>query len=195
MQRVLEWEANRKQTAAFFGIAVQSLDAWVNRGCPCEKQAKFLMFYLPEVVQWRYQNDNKAKLDLTAERARLAKEQADKTAMENARIKGLSVDVERAGLMVDKVFMAFRSRVLAIPARAAPHIHGCESIAKTRDEIEAALYEALNELADINIADIAAAGISIEDEATAEADDKPVGRPRKKAKSRGKRRARAVANR
>src|SRR3712207_9208065 len=65
--------------------------------------------FMGDVIRWIVEQELKAagfepgdlpeKLDLTAERARLAKEQADKTAMENALARGELVrvsDVEKA---------------------------------------------------------------------------------------------------
>jgi phage terminase Nu1 subunit (DNA packaging protein) len=94
VNRVIEWEANKKQTAAFFGVSVQALDGWVNRGCPCEKRGRSLIFYQPETVQWRYSREDDSPLNLEQERARLASAQAAKVEMENQVKRGEYAPIE-----------------------------------------------------------------------------------------------------
>jgi phage terminase Nu1 subunit (DNA packaging protein) len=195
VKRLSEWEENKKRTAMFFGVSPQSLDGWVSRGCPCERRGRALMFYLPEVVAWRdARRAPDDDLDLTAERARLAKEQADKTEMENKRIRGESVPAAHAVTMLEKIITAFRSKVLSIPTKAAPLVHGCKNLAETRDQIEAALFDALNELANIDILHLSTAKGGGDGAPAAKTDSQPVGRSRKKAKPGGKRRAGPVAD-
>jgi phage terminase Nu1 subunit (DNA packaging protein) len=62
-QRVTDREANRKQTGAFFGVSVTTVDNWVSRGCPSEKRGKFMMFYLPDVVEWREHRKTQGNCD------------------------------------------------------------------------------------------------------------------------------------
>jgi len=90
--------------------------------------------------------------DLYAQRARLTKEQADKAEMDNRKTKSELVPVTEAAKLLEKVVLALRSRILALPIKAAPHVHGCRSIAETKDALELSLHDALNELAQLDVA-------------------------------------------
>ena len=196
MQRVFDWYANKKETARFFGVSPQALDGWISRGCPVERNGRALKFYLPEATAWKLSEGKTTSsgLDLTAERARLAKEQADKAAMDNKRASGEFVLASQAADILQKIVMAFRSKVLSIPTKAAPLIHGCKTLAETRDSLEVALFEALNELAETPLANLSTAESGSNGKATAKANGKRVGRQRAKTKPGGKLGARTVAN-
>nr|USU31601.1 hypothetical protein NG677_20130 [Methylobacterium sp. OTU13CASTA1] len=63
--------------------------------------------------------------DLTAERTRLAKEQADGKAIENDLKRGRLIDAEVAGARWDHEIVKLRARMLAIPGDVAlslPHL-------------------------------------------------------------------------
>jgi phage terminase Nu1 subunit (DNA packaging protein) len=80
---------------------------------------------------------------LTAERARLAREQADAQALKNATIRGELVpaaDVERAW---GDVLRQVRSRILAVPSRLRQSLHLQPDVAS---EIDRELRDALTEL-------------------------------------------------
>jgi len=85
-------------------------------------------------------------LDLDAERARLAKEQADKIAMENARRREILVDSERVREWWRAIVTTARKRLLVIPKRVAPNVMGAASLPAVRDVLETEIYAALNEL-------------------------------------------------
>jgi phage terminase Nu1 subunit (DNA packaging protein) len=89
--------------------------------------------------------------DLYVQRARLTKEQADKAEMDNRKTKGELVPVSQAAKLLEKVVLAFRSQILALPTKAAPHVHGCKAIAETKEALETSLHDALNELAELDV--------------------------------------------
>lgn len=82
---------------------------------------------------------------LTAERARLAREQADAAALKNAAARGDAIPASEVKAKWVAILTAIRSRMLAVPSRVrmrAPHL--------TRDEVEiidAELRDALEEVA------------------------------------------------
>jgi phage terminase Nu1 subunit (DNA packaging protein) len=82
---------------------------------------------------------------LAAERARLAREQADAVALKNAVARGEYVPLDLVMKGVEIVFTAFRERCLAIPGKVAAM---CEM--RARGEVEGVvrdeIYEALEEL-------------------------------------------------
>jgi phage terminase Nu1 subunit (DNA packaging protein) len=95
---------------------------------------------------------NAATSQLTAERARLAREQADAVALKNKIARAEYVPLDEVMKAVEIVFAAFRERCLAIPGKVAA---SCEM--RSRGEVEEAVrdevYEALEELATKQILD------------------------------------------
>jgi len=71
--------------------------------------------------------------------------------LEAAERSGQLVPVEQARELLEIIILNFRSRVLSIPTKAAPHVHGCKTLPQTRDAIKTALYDALNELAQLDV--------------------------------------------
>jgi hypothetical protein len=82
---------------------------------------------------------------LAAERARLAREQADQVALKNAILRGEYVRLKNVQRGAETIFAAFRERILSIPGKLAAV---CEM--RSRAEIELVLrdecWEALEEL-------------------------------------------------
>lgn len=87
-------------------------------------------------------------LNLEAERARLAKEQADKTAMENGRLRGDLLPADQVTRAVTGAFARVRARMLSLPTKAAPRAVGKESLAEVQALLAGYVEEALAELAE-----------------------------------------------
>lgn len=85
-------------------------------------------------------------LDLVAERARLAKEQADAQAMRNAILRGELVSAEDLETVAGAIVDAIRAKILALPTRATPLVIGLNSHAEIRDKLTDLMHEALTEL-------------------------------------------------
>lgn len=84
--------------------------------------------------------------DLTAERTRLAKEQADRIAIENEAKRGKTLDAEEAELRWADEIVKLRARLLAIPGQVAlalPHLTKHEL-----SEIDRVLRDAMTSIAD-----------------------------------------------
>jgi phage terminase Nu1 subunit (DNA packaging protein) len=88
---------------------------------------------------------NSATAQLTAERARLAREQAEAVALKNAVTRGELVRLASVQRSAEIIFAAFRERCLSIPGKIAAI---CEM--RSRGEVEQIVrdevYEALDEL-------------------------------------------------
>jgi hypothetical protein len=86
------------------------------------------------------------KLDLTAERANLARVQRERIEMENAVTRGelvLGSDVEE---MWGSEFTRVKNRLMAFPTKLAPLMIAVKSQGEAHDMLQAVCYEALNEL-------------------------------------------------
>ena len=89
--------------------------------------------------------------ELTRERTRLAKEQADKLEMENATSRGELLPRAEVVSALQAVFAHCRARLLALPTRLAPLIAGEQSPAVVQDRITQGVHEALEELKSIKL--------------------------------------------
>lgn len=88
------------------------------------------------------------ELDLAAERARLAKEQADSQAMKNSELRGELIprgDVEPLMCMLTS---GVKLRLGSVPSRAAPEVRLAGSDVEAEELLRHFIDEALNELAE-----------------------------------------------
>jgi hypothetical protein len=138
------------------------------------------------------------ELDLNAERARLAKEQADAAAMRNAMSRGELLPAGEVRAAMEAAFGACRARLLAIPAKAAPLVVAAGGPAEVRDMLTEVVHEACDELADMRVeaalAEHVGDGAGGDDgdggvEGPAADDGQRVGRRAPRAVGRGQRRA------
>lgn len=95
------------------------------------------------------------RLDPAQERARKDRELADKAAMENAARRGELLDRADVDAAVTSSFSRVRSRMLSIPSKAAPLVVQDMEIAEAEHLLRSHVIEALQELADTNVAELA----------------------------------------
>ena len=88
-------------------------------------------------------------LDLGAERARLAKEQADAKEMENAVERGELVYIEDVAKRFEQSLNKVRMKLLAVPIKTAAEVVAAVDAKEAQSIIENAVIEALNELAEV----------------------------------------------
>ena len=86
------------------------------------------------------------ELDLVAERARLAKEQADRIAMENDITRGSVVPVRDAIRITTEMVGKVRTRLLAIPSECALQAASARTAPQAEAVIRRAVIDALTEL-------------------------------------------------
>lgn len=104
--------------------------------------------YLKHIRNLAGNNNN--NLELGAERARLAKEQADAKEMENAVERGDLVYIEKVAKQFEKQLTKARNKLLAAPTKVAAEAHAAATVKEVREIIEAAIIEALDELVGYN---------------------------------------------
>lgn len=83
-------------------------------------------------------------VSLTAERARLAKEQADAQALKNAKLRGDLVEASEVERTWSDVLRQVRARVLSVPSRLRADLPQIDAL--TINALDRALRDALTEL-------------------------------------------------
>lgn len=155
--------------------------------------------YLQKIVESRSQEGDRTGIaEWTKERSRLAKEQADRTALQNAELRG---DLGRISVWkeeVTNVFIEIRAALLAVPSKLAPVLDG--DVNDRQRILEASAHEILDHLASYRPTRRTAKhpqgdnGEAGGTSTAAEIDDQPVGRRKAKAKQRVVGRTRPMAN-
>lgn len=85
-------------------------------------------------------------LDLGAERARLAKEQADAKEMENAIERGDLVYIEKVAKEFETQLLKAKTKLLAMPSKIAAEVHASANVKEAKELIELNMQDALSEL-------------------------------------------------
>ena len=111
---------------------------------PVEKASKALYYDSREALPLIYQSNNSGTLDLTKEKARLAKVQADKIEFELEKLKGKSVDIEEWGEEWARMISAFKTNL----RNMANKIAGAVTLCNNREENYALIKEAVDEALD-----------------------------------------------
>jgi phage terminase Nu1 subunit (DNA packaging protein) len=88
--------------------------------------------------------------ELTAERARLARAQADKAEMEVAALEGKLVPAESVEKVWTALTTSFRSRMVAMPGKLAHQLAAIQNPAEAEAFIRKSIYEALDELSNFS---------------------------------------------
>lgn len=191
-----------QQAAKLCRVTTKTIQVWIREGLPVVKRGeagagKTSEIELRALFTWYLDHVPQDPLD--AERTRLAREQADKQALDNAERRGDLADLTAVARVWAQALGAFRARMLAAPSKLAPSVNP-ENPNLARDVIDRELSEILDELAGTNLRAIAsergatARGSAADPAVAAKVNGKPVGRPRKAPQSRKQRGTRALAN-
>lgn len=127
-----------------------------------------------KVNQW----DGDDAGDWHKHRARLTAAKADMAEMQAAILKGTVHEASAVELVWTDHLMACRAKLLAMPKKLAPRVHGSEKLTSIEAEIESAVAEALNELASYDpniVTDRYVSAHREELDAAAQMDGEPVG--------------------
>jgi hypothetical protein len=126
-------------------------------------------------------------LDLNKEKARLTKEQADRTALANAISRGDVIPSSVAVQQWTDHVIAARAKLLSMPTKVGPQLVHATDVNVIAAVLKAAVYESLDELARWSPSEGA-----VEVDAPAGPDGEPVGGSGTETKRRVKRRAGTV---
>ena len=148
--------ASQSKIAAKLGVNVSTFKDFVARGIIEERErgqytyeecSKQYLDHLREIAAGRYSEDG---LDLSAERARLAKEQADAKEMENAVERGDLVYIDHIVKQFESQLGKCKTKLLAVPTKVAAEAHASASVKEVQELIELTIIEALGELVGYN---------------------------------------------
>ena len=107
----------KTELAAIFGVTPKTINVWQEEGMPfvpAPGAGEGNSYNTLEVIRWRIAREKgqSGVLDLDAERARLAKEQADSKAMANEIDRGTMIDLEAAKIIVQRGAFAIRQKII-----------------------------------------------------------------------------------
>ena len=115
----------------------------------------------------------KANLDLTEERARLAKEQADSQEMKNSVQRGSLVQIDDVVDIVEEQFIDLRAKLLGMPTKIAPLVFASSDLREAKSIFEEGVLEALDELVGYNQREAERLAESLADESDSKQDKAP----------------------
>jgi phage terminase Nu1 subunit (DNA packaging protein) len=115
---------------------------------PKEGRGKFIphkciVYYIRHL---REQAAGRGGTDLTDERSRLARAQAERVEMENEVTRGNLISIEDVRKENEYTDMAIRNKLLGISKKLAPHLFLIDNLAETEKIIDDNIYEILLEL-------------------------------------------------
>lgn len=104
-------------------------------------------FYsLKDVLPYLYQNKEDGSLDLSEERARLAKAQAEKTEYELQKMKRELLPSEEVETLWQKYISNIRSKILLLPNKVSRDLKGLEDEKEIEQIIENEVFNSLTGL-------------------------------------------------
>jgi phage terminase Nu1 subunit (DNA packaging protein) len=142
---------NKRQLASVFGVSEETITQWMKAGMPVRTQRKGTRgneYETADCIRWYVARDSGGDraLDLTQERARLAKAQADKTELEAAELRGDLARYEDISSHWTRQSTACKSRLLVIPSKVAPRVRAAATDMDAASIIQSEICEALEEL-------------------------------------------------
>lgn len=186
--------------ATFMGLVVRTIERLALEGTiPKKGRGRYpLQSCVRAYLNFLTKLGEGTDLSLTDERKRETRLKADILEMESAKMKGGLVDKGLAVEIWQNLFGAFKAKLGSATARMRSIINNIKTKEDKREanEFLSTLHrEALDELSGIQEADYTGdEGSPDSDKAASGDDDKPVGRRKKAAKPRVKRRVRKVPN-
>jgi phage terminase Nu1 subunit (DNA packaging protein) len=151
--------ATLHEVAAHLGVTIKYVQDLIANGTIAKKGRgeydldECRQSYISRLRESAAGRANAGDLNLTDERARLAKEQADAKEMENAITRGELVYIEDVAKRVEVALSNVKTKLLAVPTKVAPEAAAADDAKEVQALIERHIIEALNELAGINEAD------------------------------------------
>lgn len=110
------------------------------------KEGAAYLYESKEALPLIYDLQTAGDLDITEERARLAHHQANKTALEEAVLKGDLIPAEEVLAQWERLVSGFRAKMLAMPTKTSHLLVNVQEFDEIESILKSHIYEALKEL-------------------------------------------------
>lgn len=138
---------SKTDAAKFFDVSVQALDGWFRRGCPIhEKDASDRIRSLDLAAMARWRIGQVSDDELTVEKTRLTKAQANKTELEVDVLRGSLIHVDRVEKIWSGLCAAAKNKMLAIPYKVAFVAQGVTDFQVLESTIRSMINEVLESI-------------------------------------------------
>ena len=162
---------NRRDCANFFGVSEPTLDGWVRSGCPVKKGSRGIAseFNSAEVAHWlrvkaREEGAGTSQADEAELKRRKLSAETAMAELELAKSKGLVAPVDQVERMVARAFAEVRANLRNIPGRVVSTLIGETSERTFKRVLLEEIDQALEALANADLADADAEEEQDEDE-------------------------------
>jgi len=135
------------QAAALKGVTVRRLYQIAKEADDPPPRSDDGTYSATEYGAWLIRQATGAAFDYTEERARLTHHQANKTALEEEVLRGDLIPAEEVEQMLTTLVSNARAKFLGLPVKAAQAAIQATEIRDIERDIQALVYEALNEFA------------------------------------------------
>lgn len=148
-------EVTRSELAEFAGVSVNTVDAWVRRGCPqvaAGARGRASAFNTAAVVEWlqaRARRDATASsetISLDEARQRKTAAEAELAELELGHARGELVQIDTVAELLEATLSTVRLRLLGVPAKVAARLAPIRTPAKCRRILEDEFADVLSEL-------------------------------------------------
>ena len=141
LARLFNLTAVRVQQLATDGVVIKAARGRYELWPSIRNYVKYLQER--KVNQWAGEQGG----DYEGHRSRLTKARADMAEVQASLLKGSVHEASAVEAVWSDMIGNARTKLLAMPSKLAPRLHGQESLATIKTELEGAVTEALNELA------------------------------------------------
>jgi phage terminase Nu1 subunit (DNA packaging protein) len=141
----------KSRLGEIYGVGRNSIDRWIIKGCPAKKVNGIWYFNSAAVDKWnqtREEGLEKADPELTRQRARLVRLQADRKEIELLRTKSELLPVREALAVWSAVIITMKTRLQAFPRKMAPIVCGCTRGTEIEELLRREIDQICNELAE-----------------------------------------------
>jgi phage terminase Nu1 subunit (DNA packaging protein) len=140
-------EATLADIERMTGITYKTLKKRLESLTPARKSGVELYYRLREVLPLLYAAAEPDALDLTQQRARLAKAQADKTELEVLKMSKNLIDVDEWGKEFSQVLISIKDRLRNLALRIADNLSQCQNREEAYKLINTYVTEVLDDIA------------------------------------------------
>ena len=143
-------KVNIKQLADLTELNYRTVKSRLKRLTPLEESSKGIIYSSADALALLYEakTDSQDGLNLTAERARLAKEQADGQALKNAESRKELIPVSQIKEVWARIITSARNNFLALPSRLSRILETIDDTAERERVIDEEIRAILISLAE-----------------------------------------------